>query len=49
MIDYRRALRIMRDGGFDGYISIELATGADPFNAILSGKRYLDEMARDEI
>ena len=49
MIDYRRALRILRDGGFDGYISIELATGADPFNAILSGKRYLDEMMRDEI
>ena len=49
MIDYRRALGIMRDGGFDGYISIELATGADPFNAILSGKRYLDEMMGDEI
>ena len=27
MIDYRRALRIMRDGEFDGYISIELAHG----------------------
>lgn len=49
MIDYRRAISIMSRGGFDGYISIELATGADPFSAILSGKQYLDDLLHDEI
>lgn len=42
MIDYRRALAIMRDGGFDGYISIEMASAGDPFACILAGKQYLD-------
>lgn len=48
MIDYRRAVRMMADDGFDGYISIEMASGGDPFASILAGKRYLDEV-REEI
>jgi sugar phosphate isomerase/epimerase len=42
MIDYRRALQVMVAGGFDGYISIEMASAGDPFACILAGKEYLD-------
>jgi sugar phosphate isomerase/epimerase len=44
MIDYRRAVALMKEGGFDGYISIEMASAGDPFACILAGKRYLDEI-----
>jgi hypothetical protein len=36
----------MKEGGFDGYISIEMASAGDPFACILAGKRYLDEIIR---
>lgn len=47
MIDYRRALMMMVDGGFDGYISIEMAGAGDPFACIRAGKIYLDELIKD--
>ena len=47
MIDYRRALQIMKDSGFDGCISIEMASGGDPFACILAGKQYLDGLIEE--
>lgn len=47
MIDYRRAMRIMKNSGFDGWISIEMASAGDPYACIQSGKRYLDELIEE--
>ena len=45
-IDYRWAIGVMRNAGFDGWISIENCGSTDPFETTATGRRYLESVLR---
>ncbi len=43
-VDYRWAIGVMRNAGFDGWISIENCGSGDPFEVTQAGRRYLERV-----
>ncbi len=48
-VDYRWCIGIMRNAGFDGWISIENCGSTDPFSITAEGRRYLEQVQADPI
>jgi sugar phosphate isomerase/epimerase len=48
-IDYRWAVGVMRNAGFDGWIAIENCGTTDPFEVTAEGRRYLERVLRSRV
>ena len=45
-VDCAKSLRILKDGGFRGWIMVDESEVPDPYDACIKGKRLMDEIGR---